>query len=593
MFLKSAPVRFSKFAVNIAIVIGWMGSGGCNKSSNEKFELEGFLVDEKAPIPLNRSLIFQFRGGLIDPASVQAGGIKIEEDNAPAVSGGKRAIGKFEVSNDNRVVFTPRLASKPDLTDGGFLPGKRYRVVIGGFPHASGIRSTLGNTLEASRVFHFSTIAEGRDLFDDPAAPQRAAVTTDHGVDFGTNGIAEIHVESGARLILHITKPLRPDTVVASNFTVRTGLRGELKLPFEVKLFNDEPGARVEFEMKTPPDTTYPALVEIDPAVTDLGGGGLNGPLGSRFLWVTEQRNVVPSPVIQEFLSSVEFEKDDTNDNRGAHAAWQGDGRLSVHFPRLAGDGSDGAVSLTGNGTIPARVQATKLDIPKAAQVKAVSGTQLSSQGNISISGSLRIVKDEDAAIPGDYDLGIPPGIDVLVVAGGDLEIDGSIQGAASVLLAAGGSVRITKDARLKCKNLRVVAPAGALIEGDVPSNQIISRTPLPQAQSIWIRENILYQSISPWQRAAGSNVTFGNPQWFGDSGSARIRWMFRSAKSSANTPNQVETGTISEWMGAPEDLPAGDRIQFRVEFEIPKTTTEKPLKLPFVDRLVIPTRRL
>lgn len=566
---------------------------GCAPSRNAVFELESFLADENTPIALNRSLVWQFRGELIDPASVHGGGISIEEDGAYN-STKAHAEGRFEVTRDNRVVFIPKLGSRADLTDSGLRPGRRYRVTIEGFPKASGIRSTFGTLLPLRKVYYFSTIAAGRDLFEDTSPGAPSTVRTDHIVDLGVNGIHEVHVEAGAKLTLLINKPLRPDTVTSANFTIRTGARGEQRLPAEVKLTNDEAGARIELESKVPLEPGSSVLVEMDSTVTDLGGVPCQGPLANRFLWVVEQRAYAPLPIIQDFLSvQSDPERTELTNPNIAMASWPGDGRLTAHFPRLVGEASDGICNYSGAVSLPTKIDALQINITKEAQVKAACGTQMTAQTMIQIAGTLRITKDENGAGISDPANGIPVGTDIVMIAGGDIDITGSIQGAASVVLAAGGAVWIHKEARVKCKNLRICAPAGVFIEGDVPADREIVKLALPDAREISLRDNLIFRATSTWQRAGSGNVTFGPCQWLGDAGSARVRFQFRSAKAFMNAPNTIDASTISPWFETPEDLPAGDRLQFRVDFEFPKTTSTKPLKLPFVDRMVIPTRRI
>jgi hypothetical protein len=563
---------------------------GCSRSQPDAFRLDSFVTGEASTIPLNRPLIFQFRGDLVDPASVQSASLAIEEISGSTAV--KRPVeGRYEVTNDNRVIFFPKVASRSNLSDGGLRPGCKYRVVVSGFPSASGIRSVRGQVLTQRHIFTFSTLSSGRELFEDLASGSRAILTTDQNIEYGVNGIPVVQVNPGDKLRLLSTKPLRPDTVTSANITVRTGPRDEQKLPFDVQLANDENGARIELDLRVPLDPGVPALVEIDTNVTDLGGNICQGPLGTRFFWSAEPAGFQPLPIVQEFLRSSDQERPAQRDANVATASWRGDGRLSVHFPALAADGSDGYIKWTGQQIdAPKLVRARRIEIGDV-EVRVRSGTVLTAQSGIVCGGKLRFMKDQHVMLPEQVALGVPADTDVAFIAGGDIYLDGEFSGAANVLVASGGAVWISNTARFKCKKLKIVAPGGALVEGDVPADREISRVPLPNADRVQLADPLVFRAASQWVRAGANSVTFGGSQWLGDAGSARVAFRYRSARS---VPGQmaVDPKSISNWAPKPEDLPAGDRLQFSVDFIIPESPASQLLRLPFVDRLSIATRR-
>ncbi|MFN0207532.1 MAG: hypothetical protein ACKVS6_14595 [Planctomycetota bacterium] len=563
---------------------------GCKEKAPETFRLDAFLTDDSKPIPLNRPLIFQFRGGLVDAASLHGGSIQIE-DVSGTVPGRPSADGRFEVSSDNRVVFIPKVGSKADFSDGGFRPGRKYRVVVLGFPQVSGVRSTDGQVLEKRHVFYFTTIPSGRDLFEDQAASARAILTTDSPMEYGLNGIQQVTLDPGAKLKLISTKPLRPDTVVPANITIRTGPRDEHKLPIDVLLANEENGARIEIDLKIPLEAGTPALVEFDTSVTDLGGNVCQGPAANRFFWAVEPRGYFPGLMTQEFLHSNEQERPEVRDATIATATWRGDGKVCIHFPAIAADGRDGIVKWTDKFDAPQRVRAGRFIIEKTADVRVNSGSIFTAQTGITIEGRIRLQKNEITIRPEDVAAGVPSDSDLVIVAGGDVVLDGEITGAGNVFVAAGGAVWITRNARIKCKNLRIAAPAGVSIEGDVPPEREIVRNALPEVEKLQLSEHLIFRATSTWIRAASNHVLFANPQWLGDAGSSRMNFRYRSARSIAGQSG-VDPKSISNWMNRPEDLPAGDRLQFTIDFIISNSDSIQPLKLPFVDRLQIATRR-
>lgn len=567
---------------------------GCAARERPLFEIGNVLGLTPGPIPLNRSIVLQFRGGLVDPASIHGGGIVIEEE-----SGRSRGLvpGRFEVTNDNRVAFHPRLASMANLSDGGLLPGRRYRIVVRGFPSAAGVRSTTGQVLSRSMAVSFVTAASGRELFEDFNAGVRPVMTTDHPVDFDGVGPAEVHIESGTRLVLQMNKPARPDGIRKENFIVRTGVRGEFTIPLELRLFNDAIPPRIELEAKTPLDPGTSALVELSPNITDLGGAPFQGPLTPRFVWVAESRAFVPAVLIQEFLGmpdpsaagSGSPSPAQTAGAAAATAAWAGDGRATVHFPAIAASAPDGIVHFAPDQVLPVRVASLSMSFPPGSQFKAVSGTVLSSQKNLNMDSMIKLQKD-GAPVPQTD--GVPPGFDLAIIAAGNLSVGGAIQGSGTVLLAAGGTVTITREARLKVKSLRIVAPAGFTILGDVPAEREVTRTPLADAQSIASPESLIYEITSPWQRAGTGMFSVGNVDWVGDPGAAKISILLRSARALPNSGALVDPTTVSNWTDRLEDVPAGDRLQFKLQFEIPPQAPGRPFRIPFVDRVSITTRR-
>jgi hypothetical protein len=102
----------------------------------------------------------------------------------------------------------------------------------------------------------------------------------------------------------------------------------------------------------------------------------------------------------------------------------------------------------------------------------------------------------------------------------------------------------------------------------------------------------LTFRATSPWYRTSVPLVKFGPAQWFGDAGIGRVRLQFRSARSLVSNPSELDTSTLTPWMDRSEELPTSDRIQFRVELELPAGPKERPARLPFLDRVTIPARR-
>jgi hypothetical protein len=225
------------------------------------------------------------------------------------------------------------------------------------------------------------------------------------------------------------------------------------------------------------------------------------------------------------------------------------------------------------------------------AAVRARRGVQWSAQSRVSIEGTLEIGPDGEP-FAGEPALGIPAGADGVFIAGGNLIVSGSITAKGDLFFAAGGSVRFAKSSKVSARRIIVVSPAGPELNGQLPAEREIHRTPLPNATRVQLAAPVTYRAVSPWFRTSVSFVKFGPAQWLGDVGTGKLRFTFRSARSPASSPSEIDTSTITPWIDRPEDLPISDRIQFRVELELPASPGERPIRFPFVDRVTIPARR-
>lgn len=583
----------------------------CHREPRESFRLESFLQADARNLPLNAALVWLFSEP-VDPASVQAGTIRVEEE----LGEGRvlpPATGRFEVIPGGRVVFTPTLPSRADLSDGGLRPGRSYRVTVDGFPRSSGLRSTLGRVLESRAVHRFTTAADPRAWFTDRSPGRGPFLKPDaevHRVASGFGQVAAIVLDPSGKLVLLADEPLRPDSVVPEAFTLTQvdSVGVERRIPLDVRLQNREPdpwalsllpsgydaepiGARIDLELKSPLDADALASLRIDESVTDLGGNALQGPFAGSFYLVSDSSGPASPSIVEDFLRQKEWESRDGTDRRVASATWAGDGTLTAHLPRAAALGSSGNFILRGSaGTIQRRC--VTLEVRSGETASVASGSILTAQVQVAVLGSLTVAKGSTPAFPGSLEEAIPPGFDLVLVAGGDLVIEGNLECSGSVLLAAGGAVRIGRGARVSATGLRVVSPAAPELNGELPAVREVVRSPLPDANVGALGEPIVYRATSPWIRTPLPSAKFGAVQWTGDHGSGRVRFSFRSARALAGSAAEVDPATISPWIESPEHLPSADRIQFRIDLEIPASPKEREIRRPFVDRLTIPARR-
>src|SRR5262245_57540507 len=144
------------------------GVPGCADPAAEPalLELSSFRQDGARSVCLNETLVFHFSADL-DPASVTSRSVRIEGP------GGTPAAGELRVRR-SRIEFWPELPRRPDLSDGGLVPGVRYAVELSGFPHPDGVRSLSGEPLSSPRRASFRAVEPGGSvpLFLDPLTDQ-------------------------------------------------------------------------------------------------------------------------------------------------------------------------------------------------------------------------------------------------------------------------------------------------------------------------------------------------------------------------------------------------------------------------------------
>lgn len=370
---------------------------------------------------LNEELVFYFDGP-IEPTSVTTASVEILSEQ------GVPARGKLEVGADT-VRFVPAPVLAADLADGGFQPGTRYTVTLGGFPRPEGLRSARGTLLERTRTWSFRTV--------DVAAPRASLLFEDRFQD--RVGIVRIFpaasrqgaiVGSHDSIYLACDKPLDPSTVLPAAFSLlRDDRRGPQRLPVRVRVLENHPDAVQGPGPATARSSLAPqawererraCLIEVTPEEPLSAGTSLSGP--PYFLRIDPLaedahpllRDFSGNPVVADaptegWRISVDASGDpgrseireefDSRRLRSAvglpgydgTAAWGESGRVTVRFPAAAGTGADGAVVLDGP-EVRADVSATSIDLVEGSTctLRSAPGlVVLRSQGRLSIRGRL------------------------------------------------------------------------------------------------------------------------------------------------------------------------------------------------------------
>lgn len=424
---------------------------------------------------LNEEVIAYFSEEL-DPSTVTPTSVRIVDEH------GRRASGRREVEG-RELHFIPDPVYRADLSDGGFRPGTRYTVELRGFPDPGCLRALDGAPLASTVRWSFTTVSveEGDVAFHDDTPGRGGALTM----------MTQTLVADGAAssLLLSCSEPIDPSTVHDDDFLLThtgsgqtVGLRAALRAPPTERLRPEdilarpkaawlellplerlEPGAT--YRLDIPPDHRlrdyggHPVWVSIPPRKSQVrvaaGATRLPGSYRESFLDAA-RRSPIPPPAGDRPWDGM--------------AHWASSGRCGIRYPAAAGDGRDGAVELEGRATDASLVdlQATTLSISGEVKLTAPGLVVLRSQGLLRVSGRLfRLAAGGDtSSIPSMKDsfrggtlsdwLTRARAEDpcwLVLIAGGDLVIEGDIGIDTPVLCVAGGVVRSSGAGELTAEN--------------------------------------------------------------------------------------------------------------------------------------------
>lgn len=147
------------------------------------------------------------------------------------------------------VTFEPRAPQRPDLTDGAFLPGRSYHLVIAGLPRPDAVRASDGRSLDRGWNLEFHTVSPS-----SPAFQQLRPL--DPGLPFLLRPYETLQSlpADDPRLLLHFTLPVHPASVRIESVRVqRLGDQVERLIPRAVKVVtaarDEYPGSTVEIDL--------------------------------------------------------------------------------------------------------------------------------------------------------------------------------------------------------------------------------------------------------------------------------------------------------------------------------------------------------
>lgn len=447
---------------------------------------------------LNEALHFNFSAD-VDPTSVTRESIVVRRC-APRVQGEpggvplELAAGSFQIRR-NQVTFLPDLGCSPGLLDGGFLPGAEYEVILRGFPLPDGLRSVDGRILNCTYAFRLETVSAEEpagQLFDDERlgqvellkirAERPRAGESPRDPDLEGKSIPPL-----GPLYLTCAKPLDPRSVKNFEFELisvpppeDTSDQGRpqqaqprRRMPLRMELIENtrDRGAVLELSPQTFLEPgEYHLHHDQHVSIRDYG----NNEVLSSAMAGAGSKIVVSDTggtLVETFLDSSRSSSLPVPGVDGT-ACWSGNGVVSIRYPRAAGDGSDGTCVLTGPfGGVD--LQATRLTVESGSRTELLSapGTVcLRAQGLLRVHGALSRRCGDGAELsftPGETlsawlerarseDLTV-----TVLIAGGDLVIEGEIEVEGPLVLVAGGRIRATGPVQAQKDQLWLVGDGG------------------------------------------------------------------------------------------------------------------------------------
>lgn len=573
---------------------------------------------------LNEELVLFFSDEL-EPASALGGGVRLVD--------GYGGVLALDLSVERqRLRLRPAYPLGPGLDDGTFQPGATYRLELLGFPHPNALRARDGRPLSGSLEWTLRAAdpERGEQLFSDPDLGQFELLVLERdrlGED------EELVLLSSEPL----DPRSFPDGPCGLELQAPgTGAEAPLRLPLRgVLTHNDVDGARVELWPLSPAGDGLPVSLEprpyflahTDPSQltlpwTDLGGNPARllvaapnvpievtsrarGPerrsLAFEFGGDEELTPKLPERLPQGWAIGGPV------DGAGVRRA----GVLGVRFPRAAGSGREGEVRLSeAHAELPARIEAWRLTLePQASGRFAEDGLVIwRSQGRLQLSGDLRRrVQPSDlqplevesgeswqarlaladparlATAPeftagasltsflADAEADDPPW--TVLIAGGDLWIEGDLDLDGPLLIVAGGRVRITGEVRAS------EIWSSESLPGVVPARQLPLRLEPPEFNPL--AGPVLYALSSSWLPAPPDGGRWSGARVAAHYGHGRV-WLEYQGQSGRGT-QVAEYGPVDD----PRFLADFERLRFTVWFELSAAGPRRePWDPPYLDRL-------
>lgn len=488
------------------------------------FAVDGVWPREATGIFLNEAIVVHFSDDVERTSITNASFVVRRAED------GRAAKGRLLVDGP-RVRFDPLIPRARSLEDAGLLPGTSYEVFIRGYPHLDGVRSVNGVPLSASTQWAFTT-AKRTDpptqLFDDRTPAFGAPLT-----------LLATSVSPDEPMQLECAEPLDPTTLVDDDFTLHlvTDEGPVEEIPVWLQLLSNEHPSGAQAGR---------AVIEVRPRKSLLSGTYLLRPNASLRLrdFAGNQVWLPPTPSsAQGFVVEVRESDGESTTQRMAldfldtslrspigvpgadgTATWSGDGTIRLRIPAACGDGTRGDVVL--DGPVEEKdLNSLRLSVQPEAEVTLTSDglIVLRSQGAMTIQGDL--VRKGNAGVEFDD----PRGLTVsqwlerarleerawtVLVAGGDLILQGSIEMEGPVALVAGGRIRIVGDVEVPAGKLWLVGEGGGLsVDSHASRPRLAIDEPLTNPLAGPLYFAVLSAPLPPWG---------GVERWLGADASGR-----------------------------------------------------------------------
>jgi hypothetical protein len=452
---------------------------------------------------LNEKLQLDFSEAL-DPTSVDRQSVRVTADD------GVPARGELRVDED-RLVFVPDPVLAFDLSDGGYRPGRTYYVDLAGFPLVNGLRGRSGAPLARNLRLEFRTV--------EVTEPRSGFVFEDSSQSRGLRVVLRsTSIEPGDPIVLEGEEPLDPSTLFGADFVLQRELieqqqpgrtRPPLSAPIALRAQltqnhdRNEPLARGTALIELLPvdrllePGRYWLNVDADKLrLRDFGGNRVK--IWARDPTINTRLEVTVAPRtpgaenaswFQESFVDARQRSFEWPDGFDGTARWSGNGRVEIVWPAAALDGRDGDVRL------PAReprrdVHATRLVLAagSACELDSTPGlVVLRAQGKLTIAGELRrtthggaatntsdgdprapfmaLMKEERSLSEALADAAAADMDATVLIAGGDLVIDGRVDCDQPVLLVAGGRIRAARGDVVGANGLYYLGDGGSVLQ--------------------------------------------------------------------------------------------------------------------------------
>ena len=452
------------------------GLGACREGGSVEdvqFVVDGVWPREGSGVFLNEAIVVHFSDD-VERTSVTNASFVVRR-----ARDGRPAKGRLSVDGP-KVRFDPRIPLSRSLEDAGLLPGTLYEVHVRGYPHLDGVRSVRGTPLSASTQWEFETAARTeppRQLFDDRTPAFGAPITMQSTI-----------TAPDEALRLECAEPLDPTTLEDDDFTLHlvTDAGPVEEIPVWLRLLSNEHPAGSQAGR---------AVIEVRPRKTLIAGTYLLRPSATLRLrdFAGNQVWLPPTPSsAQGFVVEVqESEGDATIQSMSLDfldtsvrspigvpgvdgtATWDGDGTVRLRIPAACGDGDQGSVSLTGE-VGQTDLHSVRLSVPPDSEATLTSPglIVLRSQGAMTIQGTLTRLGNGEESFDDPRGLNLSQWLErasleerawTVLVAGGDLILEGSIQMDGPLALVAGGRIRIVGEVAIPAGMLWLVGEGGGL----------------------------------------------------------------------------------------------------------------------------------